>query len=205
MARRRRQLTPWRAAGTRAEARDNADDVVRETGWVFNNLTGDELNLANFVQTGDAEVDVYVDRFGWNDTAASMSILEIGSGIGRMTAAFTRRFASVVATDVDAAFLERCRETVARFGRTTNFSTVHIADGQFDPRDLDIEVGGTVMWINDDVASHDLQFIDTPKLYSGVMKPTKSWIHTFDRVGTYEYYCDFHNTLKGTVVVHAAP
>ena len=129
MARRRRQLTPWRAAGTRAEARDNADDVVRETGWVFNNLTGDELNLANFVQTGDAEVDVYVDRFGWNETAPSMSILEIGSGIGRMTAAFTRRFASVVATDVDAAFLERCRETVARFGRITNFSTVHIADG----------------------------------------------------------------------------
>ena len=84
-------------------------------------------------------------------------------------------------------------------------ATVHIVDGRFDPRDLDIEVGGTVMWINDDVASHDLQFIDTPKLYSGVMKPTKSWIHTFDRVGTYEYYCDFHNTLKGTVVVHAAP
>ena len=129
MAGRRRQLTPWRAAGTRAEARDNADDVVRETGWVFNNLTGDELNLANFVQTGDAEVDVYVDRFGWNDTAASMSILEIGSGIGRMTAGFTRRFASVIASDVDAAFLERCRETVARFGTTQNFSTVHIADG----------------------------------------------------------------------------
>ena len=129
MARRRRQLTPWRAAGTRAESRENADDVVRETGWVFNNLTGEELNLANFVQTGDAEVDVYVDRFGWNETAGSMSILEIGSGIGRMTAAFTRRFSSVIATDVDAAFLERCRETVARFGRVGNFSTVHIADG----------------------------------------------------------------------------
>ena len=129
MTRRRRQLTPWRAAGTRAEARDNADEVVRETGWVFNNLTGEELNLESFVRTGDAEVDVYVDRFGWNDTAARMSLLEIGSGIGRMTAAFTRRFDSVVATDVDAAFLERCRETVARFGRMDKFRTVHIADG----------------------------------------------------------------------------
>lgn len=84
-------------------------------------------------------------------------------------------------------------------------ATVHIADGQFEPRDLDIEVGGTVMWINDDVASHDLQFIATPKFYSGVMKPSRSWIHTFSTVGTFDYYCDFHNTMKGTVVVHPAP
>lgn len=129
MARRRRQLTPWRAAGTRAEARESADEVVRETGWVFNNLTGEELNLESFVRTGDSEVDVYLDRFGWNETAAGMSMLEIGSGIGRMTAAFTRRFGSVIATDVDAAFLERCRETVARFGKVDRLRTVHIADG----------------------------------------------------------------------------
>lgn len=84
-------------------------------------------------------------------------------------------------------------------------ATVHIHDGMFDPRDLDIEAGGTVMWINDDVASHDLQFISTEKLYSGVMQPSRSWIHTFAAPGTYDYYCDFHNTLKGTVVVHPAP
>lgn len=141
MARRRRQLTPWRAAGTRAEARENADDVVRETGWVFNNLTGDGLSLESFVRTGDAEADVYIDRFGWNDTAAGMSVLEIGSGIGRMTAAFTRRFASVIATDVDAAFLERCRETVARFGRVDRLRTVHIADGNsIDVPDRSVDV-----------------------------------------------------------------
>lgn len=141
MATRRRQLTPWRAAGTRAEARDNADEVVRETGWVFNNLTGEELNLESFVRTGDAEVDVYVDRFGWNGIAETSSLLEIGSGIGRMTAAFTRRFASVIATDVDAAFLERCRETIARYGRTSSFRTVHIADGNsIDVPDNSVDV-----------------------------------------------------------------
>ena len=129
MTGRRRQLTPWRAAGSRTEARRSADDVVRETGWVFNNLTGAELSLESFVRTGDAEVDVYVDRFGWNESCGSMSLLEIGSGIGRMTAGFTRRFASVTATDVDAAFLERCRETVTRFGNPASLRTVHIPDG----------------------------------------------------------------------------
>ncbi len=125
----RRQLIPWRAAGTRAEMRRNADEVVRDTGWVFNNQTGSSLTLDEFVKTGDAEVSVYLDRFGWVDIASRSSILEIGSGIGRMTAALSREFASVVATDVDAAFLERCRETVSRFGRVSSLRTLHIADG----------------------------------------------------------------------------
>ena len=83
--------------------------------------------------------------------------------------------------------------------------TVHINDGEFDPRDVDIEAGGTVMWINDDVASHDLQFLAPNKLYSGVIKPGRAWIHTFAAAGTYAYFCDFHNTMKGVVVVRPAP
>ena len=125
----RRQLIPWRTAGTRAEMRRNADEVVRDTGWVFNNQTGSTLTLEEFVQTGDAEVDIYLDRLGWNSITANATLLEIGSGIGRMTSAFSRKFAVTVATDVDAAFLERCRETVSRFGRVGSLRTVHIADG----------------------------------------------------------------------------
>ena len=125
----RRQLIPWRAAGTRAEMRRNADEVVRDTGWVFNNQTGDTLTLDEFVRTGDAEVDIYLDRLGWSAISPQVTMLEIGSGIGRMTSAFTRRFDSTIATDVDAAFLERCRETVSRFGRPSALSTVHIEDG----------------------------------------------------------------------------
>ena len=46
-----------------------------------------------------------------------------------MTSRFTKRFASVIAADVDAAFLERCRETVARHGIVERLRTVHVADG----------------------------------------------------------------------------
>jgi len=133
MSRRRPQLTPWKAAGTRSEDSRDADEVVRQTGWVFNNETGSKLSLAQFVATGDLEVRRYLKRWKLKDTASTLSILEIGSGIGRMTAAFSREFASVVATDVDAAFLERCRETVARFGRPSHLRTAHIADGHTIP------------------------------------------------------------------------
>jgi len=83
--------------------------------------------------------------------------------------------------------------------------TVHVKDGEFDPRDIEIEAGGTVMWINDDIAPHDLHFLAPNQLYSGVVRPEKAWIHTFTAAGNYDYYCDFHNTMKGVVVVRPAP
>ena len=130
MARRRAQLVPWRVAGGVADENSSADAVVRETGWVFNNETGDELTLGDFVMSGNREVNAYMRAFGMNDLDTnSLSILEIGSGIGRMTSRFTHRFATVTAADVDAAFLERCRETVARHGHVEKLRTVHVADG----------------------------------------------------------------------------
>lgn len=127
----RTQFTPWRAAGTLTEGGGTADDVVRETGWVFNNETGNSLTLADFVRTGDEEVRRFMRHFGLsNERLATSTLLEIGSGIGRMTSAFTNLCAKVIATDVDAAFLERCHQTIAVHGRPERLSTVHVADGR---------------------------------------------------------------------------
>lgn len=126
----RKQHVPWKAAGTTSELQRSADDVVRETGWVFNNRTGSDLNLAEFVETGDHETLAYLTAFGLDgEQLASQTLLEIGSGIGRMTASFSRMFARVIACDLDAAFLERCRETVAQFGRSDRLQTSHVVDG----------------------------------------------------------------------------
>jgi SAM-dependent methyltransferase len=131
MPRERPQLIPWKAAGRVTEEQASADDVVQATGWVFNNETGDTLTLAEFVATGDAEVPVYLDRFELlNGDDAHRQLVEIGCGIGRMTCAFTRRFGSVVACDLDVGFLERCREAVARFGRVDRLRTVEVPDGR---------------------------------------------------------------------------
>jgi len=126
----RKQHVPWKTAGAKSEERHSADEVVRETGWVFNNVVGARLTLADFVRTGDEEIGAYVHAF---DLAAltgdERSVVEIGSGIGRMTAGLSRQFGHVYACDLDAAFLERCRETVAQFGRPDRLTTAHVADG----------------------------------------------------------------------------
>ncbi len=122
---------PWRRAGNLADNNLSADDVVRETGWVFNNETGNDLTLKEFVDTGDKEVQLYIRLLELGDIKFESSVLlEIGSGIGRMTSAFTNRCEKVIAADVDSAFLERCRQTVARFGRIDRLTTLHVANGK---------------------------------------------------------------------------
>jgi ubiquinone/menaquinone biosynthesis C-methylase UbiE len=126
----RTQFTPWKSAGNRTETSGTADQVVRETGWVFNNETGSDLTLADFVRTGDQEVRRYMHQFGFSpESLANKTLLEIGSGIGRMTSAFTQQCFAVVAADVDAAFLERCHETVGKHGQVAKLRTCHVADG----------------------------------------------------------------------------
>lgn len=109
----------------------SGDDVVRETGWVFNNETGAELTLAEFVATGDDEVPAFLERFGLRGPENQRrTLVEIGAGIGRMTCAFTREFGSVIACDIDRGFLERCYETVGRFGKAERLRTLEVADGR---------------------------------------------------------------------------
>ena len=128
---RRAQLIPWRSAGQLSERQASGDDVVRATGWVFNNETGSDLTLQQFVATGDAEVPAYLTEFGLRGPEIErQTIVEIGCGIGRMTCAFTREFGTVIGCDLDAGFLERTHETVGRFGRVDRLRTSHVADGQ---------------------------------------------------------------------------
>lgn len=128
---RRPQLVPWRTAGRVSEDQRSNDDVVREIGWVFNNETGDCLDLEAFTKTGDHEIEAYLRAFDlWSDQQDQHTLVEIGAGIGRMTTGFTRFFASVVACDLDAAFLERCRQTVAQLGVVERLRTCHVADGR---------------------------------------------------------------------------
>jgi SAM-dependent methyltransferase len=136
--RRRVQFLPWTVAGRVTERQTTADDVVRTTGWVFNNETGHSLTLAEFVRSGDTEVDSFMNLFDIDhDDSRDATLVEIGCGIGRMTCAFTRRFACVIGCDLDIGFLERCREAVAQFGRPDHLRTVEVEDG----RTLDLPTG----------------------------------------------------------------
>jgi plastocyanin len=70
----------------------------------------------------------------------------------------------------------------------------------FSPNPVEVKVGETVTWINDDSGRHTVTskdgFFD-----SGMMGKGQSFSHTFDKAGEYTYHCEPHPNMVGTVVV----
>jgi plastocyanin len=79
--------------------------------------------------------------------------------------------------------------------------TAVITDGQFDPRSIQIAVGGSVTWINEDVNSHLIVSTTPNVIQSPLIGKAGSYTRTFSSPGEYPYYCTLRNTLKGTVTV----
>ena len=75
---------------------------------------------------------------------------------------------------------------------------VAISGNAFDPSDVEIGVGGTVRWTNEDGVAHTATFDDVD---SGSLEPGDTFEHTFDETGVHDYVCTFHPTMTGTVTV----
>ena len=70
---------------------------------------------------------------------------------------------------------------------------------QFSPREVTIERGGTVTWINDESVTHTVTF-DDGSLDITLKKGEKTQLN-FNDPGTYNYVCTIHPGMKGVVIV----
>jgi plastocyanin len=70
----------------------------------------------------------------------------------------------------------------------------------FSPNPVEIKVGETVTWINDNSGRHTLTSKDGV-FDSGMMGKGQSFSFTFDKAGEYPYFCGPHPNMVGTVVV----
>ncbi len=90
-------------------------------------------------------------------------------------------------------------------------STVHEvlipkALDKFVPAMLNIRVGDTVKWVNEDDRAHPIASIpgqgtNDKELFSAPIAPGKSWSHTFKQAGEYPYFCYIHYVMMGAVIV----
>jgi plastocyanin len=69
----------------------------------------------------------------------------------------------------------------------------------YNPQSLTIKVGTTVTWTNEDNATHTVT-ADTG-VFNASINPGKSVSFTFTIAGTYQYHCDPHPDMIGTIVV----
>lgn len=76
---------------------------------------------------------------------------------------------------------------------------IAIADFQF-VGDQDVLVGGRVVVTNTDDASHTLTAVDG-SFDSGTLAPGDSYEFTVDESGTFEYRCEIHPSMTGSITV----
>lgn len=82
------------------------------------------------------------------------------------------------------------------------------SEGQiyYDPQDITVSVGTTVIWSNDDTAAHTVTSGNPDTGVSGmfdssILPAGKTFEHKFDVSGKTEYYCQVHPWMIGTVTV----
>ena len=78
--------------------------------------------------------------------------------------------------------------------------SVTIALFRFKPTELQITAGTTVVWTQTDAVPHTVTAVDG-SFDSGSLVKGDTFRHTFDTPGTYPYVCDFHGSMKATVIV----
>lgn len=78
---------------------------------------------------------------------------------------------------------------------------VDIRDFAFNPNPVEVPVGGTVTWTNQDAVPHTATADQREVLQSGAIAPGSSFSQVFDTAGDFNYFCEFHPNMLGTISV----
>jgi len=77
-----------------------------------------------------------------------------------------------------------------------------IEDFKFQPATIQAKVGETLTWTQKDGAAHTVTSTSGPESFdSGSMGKGQKFSYTFTKPGTYQYKCNIHPSMKGTVIV----
>lgn len=77
---------------------------------------------------------------------------------------------------------------------------VSISDIKYDPKELKIKKGDTVVWTNDDDRDHTVT-ADDGSFASKKIATRAAYRRKFSKAGKFKYHCDYHPRMKATVVV----
>ena len=82
---------------------------------------------------------------------------------------------------------------------TSSFHTVEIKQMKFQPNELKLHKGDTVLWINKDITDHDVTE-ETKKAWTSSKLPMgKSWSKVVEESAN--YFCSLHVVMKGKLIV----
>ncbi len=91
-------------------------------------------------------------------------------------------------------------KTIGRTEDSGKVVAVAIRGFKFVPNEVNIKVGETVVWTNEDTASHTVESSDGT-LRSDQLAKGDKYTHAFAKAGKYDYICGIHRSMKGSVTV----
>src|SRR5690349_10546445 len=77
---------------------------------------------------------------------------------------------------------------------------ITISNFTFDPENIKVHVGTKVTWTNKDDTAHRVMIKDL-KVKSEALDTGDSFSYTFDKAGTYPYFCTMHPVMTGSITV----
>ena len=88
--------------------------------------------------------------------------------------------------------------SINQAGKTYN---IEINNFKFVESNLQIKKGDTVIWTNYDSVQHTVTSDIGSELNSELFGKNKTYTHTFNNIGTYNYHCIPHPMMKATIIV----
>jgi plastocyanin len=85
-------------------------------------------------------------------------------------------------------------------GAAAKAEKVKIVEFTYQPDPVVVQVGGKVIWQNEDTAPHTAT-ADDGSFDTGILARGKIKSETFKEAGTFPYFCEVHPTMHGTVEV----
>lgn len=82
-------------------------------------------------------------------------------------------------------------------------ASVGLKDSRFDPTDIEISAGDTVTFTNNDPFNHTITSATESSIEfdSGDIGQDVTFEQTFDTAGNYDYFCQIHPAMRGTITV----
>lgn len=84
---------------------------------------------------------------------------------------------------------------------TVEADKVDIKSFAYGPENINVKVGTTVTWTNQDGVRHDVTGHDGKGPQSELLGKGESYSYTFKEAGTFDYHCSPHPYMIGTVIV----
>jgi plastocyanin len=85
-------------------------------------------------------------------------------------------------------------------GEAAKSEKVDIVEFTYQPDPVVVQVGGKVIWQNQDAAPHTAT-ADDESWDTGTIEKGKIGSETFKEAGTFAYFCEVHPDMRGTVEV----